>query len=1058
MAAPQIPGPPPLPLVDAVLGGGGTSLADSVVGGPAAMPVPAPVPGVPDPAALELQRPRPTIHDGRAWINIGGEMFSVAPEQAEAAIAENPLSRFATPDEVDRRLAEKEQEGFIGGAKATGAALAEGLYSGLMVVPRGIASLGYAATGDEAYADVARAMGSENLFPQIGGTIEYYTGGGEAGEEAERSAIERARDAQRREWSNLTTIAESVGLIGGSALTALGGGAAVGGAARGLGIGSQALRTASAAELAFGGGIARQAAIAGAEGVLQGASMPFDDGGTPTQREILESALIGGALSAAIGGGVAGVANRLPDTRLTRTVARPEETLEELQAKVFSKKSTADAMADDIAKQVAPDAPPAAVRDAVEAKAYYDGLDAERRARIEAEAPNPARMRAASREATQEMAAKLDADKRAAGTIHEDNWKTIKPALRPLLKDEITEAAARDWERTQNALMRATDDIESFLDEAAQKVEKVRANFAADSIDDAAAMRAGEAALSNARSSFGDMLMQKSREVPLKKSAGKAARAVRPLEPDPEFWGPFKSRIKSIETTIKKADEAFRNANDAADSYIALDQARREIAAQVNGLAKSAASDNPTIADPARILRQWAQEEYLGRLVPHLSDARIYGKQGAAQSAVNLARRDVIQSGYLGDLSTIVTKSFGEPVRVADIKQARTMLQEIDAGQRSLKQDQLLKNYSALEDMARAVRAGYELTPKQAVAVDEMIQRAQAAREIMQTVDAQSSGLREKIVRALMGNVTGAAAGGLSGALVGGPVGAALGAGVLPIIQNSIKGVVRRVAVATAGDVTEKGAKRVAQKLAPEYRQSLNAKALGLSAVGTGLIFEKTRDKSEKERRKIYEARTGALAEITSNPSRAERAVMGTIGSIADKHPTMSGLMAMGMMGRARATMSEWPGKKKITPIPSQAQTTVSMQELRKSEAFWEALTDPMSVVTDFQEGNVDYDKVRFSQKLNPGLWQLYRAAVLDQLAGLPEGMTIPASTLTQLDMVMGFGGALSPTIAPDFSKRFDAYNEQLAQQSRPRPGANLNLPAAQPTHTQKIASGGRSA
>ena len=71
----------------------------------------------------------------------------------------------------------------------------------------------------------------------------------------------------------------------------------------------------------------------------------------------------------------------------------------------------------------------------------------------------------------------------------------------------------------------------------------------------------------------------------------------------------------------------------------------------------------------------------------------------------------------------------------------------------------------------------------------------------------------------------------------------------------------------------------------------------------------------------------------------------------------------------------------------------------------------------------------------------------------------MPQTSLTQLDFLLGFNGALSPTIAPDFSKRFDAYNEQLAQQNQPKPGAaNLNLPAARPTHAQRIASGGRSA
>src|SRR5688572_27734670 len=98
MGAPQTPGTPTPPLVSAVLGSQPQNFAELAIGAP---PTAAQAP-VTTPATAELppqQQPAPLVHGGRAWINIGGDMFSVPPEQADAAIAQNPLSRFATPEE-----------------------------------------------------------------------------------------------------------------------------------------------------------------------------------------------------------------------------------------------------------------------------------------------------------------------------------------------------------------------------------------------------------------------------------------------------------------------------------------------------------------------------------------------------------------------------------------------------------------------------------------------------------------------------------------------------------------------------------------------------------------------------------------------------------------------------------------------------------------------------------------------------------------------------------------------------------------------------------------------
>lgn len=1056
MASPQIPGQPPaLPLVDKALGGGlGREPAHlDIALGTQQPEAPVTIPGQPtQTAAFAPQQPAPApiVHGGRAWINVGGEMFSVPPEQVETALAQTPLSRLATTQEVQQRLLEKEQEGFIGGATAIGKAATEGLYTGVTALPRGLAALGYAATGSEALKDFVRETAPSNIFP----TIAAASSGGLSSELTEQHAASDAeaqaraeRDAERREWANLTMVAETAGLIAGSVATALAGGAVVGGAGK-------------ASQFAFGGGALRQGALGAAEGLAQGAAQPFNDGGTATQREVLIGSLVGGLIGGAVAGGGTAIANRLSDSPISRLFAKPSDAVDQLQSKVFGRPKIADDVADDIARRVDPDAPAGAGADAVLTREFYEGLNDEVRAKIAAAGPNPKAMREAAERAVAERDAKLAAAKKTAGRIDEDNWKGIAPQYRPILKDEILEGATRDLERTHNALMRDTDAIETFLKDAPAKAEKVRANLVASQVDDAAAMQSAYSTLEDFRGSFSKALMEKSREIPLKKGAGKAARDVRPLEPDPEFWGPYKGRIKSIEYTIKKADEAFGNAKDAADAYIVLDQVRREVAAQVNGLARSATSDNPLLADPARRLQQWAKDEYLGRLVDNLGDASIWGKQGAAQSSVNLAWRDKIAANYLGDITTVVQRDFGEAVRVADPAKARELLNGIDKGQRALRRDKLTAYYDAAEDMATAIKNNYDLTPAQLKAAEGAIERARAAREIMQTVDRQSSVLTERVVKGLMSHVTGAGAGIVAGGVAGGPLGSLIGAMVLPAVQEAAKSMVRRVAIATAKGaekVGESGVRRVAKKLGDEYVQSISAKSFGVGAAGAGLarsLFDSTRNKDQRERYEIYEARKEALGQLASNPARAEESMSRVLGNMPSQRPTMAGLTSMEMMGKVRALRDEWPGTTELSPVAAKRQTTASIQDVKKSEALWEATVDPGSVFTDWQRGDLDYDKVEFSQKLYPEMWNLYRAAVMDQLSSLPADAQIDDNQLAQLDMLFGFNGSLSPDVSPAFSARVTEYAAELAQQNQPGPQRQLDLPTSRATFTQRI--GGR--
>jgi hypothetical protein len=212
--------------------------------------------------------------------------------------------------------------------------------------------------------------------------------------------------------------------------------------------------------------------------------------------------------------------------------------------------------------------------------------------------------------------------------------------------------------------------------------------------------------------------------------------------------------------------------------------------------------------------------------------------------------------------------------------------------------------------------------------------------------------------------------------------------------------------------------------------------------------------KSKAELTALYKERLEALTEnaVSSDPARIEAGLSG----LPNVPPALASVVAMDTQERMNALLKDMP--KPRQDIRGTAYDSLSSDQLRVANAMWEATTKPLSVFSDFESGAIDYDKVSYAWKQYPGLKQAAQAGLLDAVHSHlsdSERASIPDSTLTQLDYLLGFNGKLQGSVDREFSARVSKIGEEEQQQKNPG-GKPLELPGTTPTFTQRIASAGR--
>jgi hypothetical protein len=270
----------------------------------------------------------------------------------------------------------------------------------------------------------------------------------------------------------------------------------------------------------------------------------------------------------------------------------------------------------------------------------------------------------------------------------------------------------------------------------------------------------------------------------------------------------------------------------------------------------------------------------------------------------------------------------------------------------------------------------------------------------------------------------GAAASAGIGGLVGGVPGMALGYLVSRAVQPRIHNIVSTVTRVTEGGLG------VASKVAPRP-----------------LV-----DKSQREIYQDHMKRVERAAELAATGNLAE-----PLAGIAEIPPALAASVGSDMTAKIENLQAELP---RPTPnIRGKAYEVLSASDVKRSISMIEATFEPMSVFDDFQAGDLDYQKLEYTWRQNPGLKQAVQAGIVDMLTAQLDDDTkaaIPDGLLTQLDYLGGFEGSLQNSIDRQFSSAMDAIGQQAAaqQQQAAQQRGSLQLPGAKPTFTQRIAQG----
>ncbi len=207
---------------------------------------------------------------------------------------------------------------------------------------------------------------------------------------------------------------------------------------------------------------------------------------------------------------------------------------------------------------------------------------------------------------------------------------------------------------------------------------------------------------------------------------------------------------------------------------------------------------------------------------------------------------------------------------------------------------------------------------------------------------------------------------------------------------------------------------------------------------------------THKERIVEYESRLERLSQAVVAPDMEQQTA-----AISEAPVPVRAAVTQAQTQKLQTLMRDMP--KPRSDIHGTAYSSMSSEDIRRGLAMWDATMEPLSVFEDFRRGDVDYDKVSYAWKQYPGLQRLAQLGTLDMLQSqlsADELNSLPDSTLTQLDYLLGFKGGLQSSVSIQFSQRIDGVHQQIQQEQGgqpPPPNRGLTLPTSKPTMTQRI-------
>lgn len=985
--------------------------------------------------------------DGRVVLRSANGFESVPADQVQLALTE-PSTRLATPDEWSKHVTEKETSVAAEFAREASA--------------QALSTAGAVVRLPAMVSDLAGGPGADFLRETSASGIRANLAaihGAAQGEDIAASYDESRRRQQVYEelFPTARAIARGVGdTVAGAALLGPAG-AAAGGARTALGVG------------------ARTALVSGAEGAAQGAADEYRRSyleNRAVDRElVISGGLLGGVVSAAIGGVAGAGGKKLTDYfGAKRAAATAAGTADDVAAPTGARAAatTERRVAESVDELDRP---------AVELENFLSESEARVAKAVADAGPNPNAQRAAAEAAA---AAEAKQMKDIAGVdIDPKRWAdAADPAkMNPLQafihrKTLIDNGASPELTKQLDDMIVGTNEMTDLVRNAELKAEHVAKRFAADKLDETAAIASAQTAqrefggsLANAQASLDELGVGGSRTAKL-----------------------YMTRMAKLNTIASKAVEKAKN---AAEAYIARDKFRAGMYETFQQLTDSARrSGDPYDVLASRTLQPFADAEY-HKAAHSLFDESVWKTQGAFQMAKNG------QDGWVGliDADKVGLRNFaslkttdyhtGREILQADPEKIAAYLNGIDSP--SLRDAQVRNLIGKRASMVKTLRDGLDLTPAQRATADRVLAASEGALKTLDNAEKVSiilnrqarlnesekllaqggmtSRLMAGFAKAMAGDIRGAAA-----LQFGGSEAIARNVQAIRIhAQGSESRLIRGVLGAieatfgtgSPGAAANTAAKAKLVRRAEQFglldqRAETLAKRMRDQGWAVSPLFRSYAQAKPGEQREMHAARREVLADLVANPEKMQRAVEPVIAKAMTASPQMGTQLVEETIQRLNRLQAALPGESLPSLFPNAAsgkREMVSEQELRQADAYIQATIDPQSVFDDFRAGRLDYDKLRFAKEQYPEMFEVAKAIALDVFRELPADLQ--SNMATQLDFLLDFGGGLDPTLAEDFLKRQEARFQER-KKAAAAGGGQRRVPKvgqATQTYSQRLAS-----
>lgn len=532
--------------------------------------------------------------------------------------------------------------------------------------------------------------------------------------------------------------------------------------------------------------------------------------------------------------------------------------------------------------------------------------------------------------------------------------------------------------------------------------------------------------------------------------ADQARELLSELKNEPDIYS-AKGAIRQFEKIVEGYEKRLVDGGrgSASDVFSLVDDLKRTVDDQVGKFGKNITSSEQATIDKLRGFRSTVKG--------HLEDATMYGESGARQQSYNSALSEFLtaQKEFFRKFGEKVpTKGGGFKMQLSPVK-VNTLLNQIGA-QRGVAREAAIDNFL---QAGEALIGQADTTFKTAgVAFD-----AKAAQDAVAGVASQKRAAAEALeqiskLRALDNGLAflELAKGGGLGQVVAPALGTiaspSTAAKTLYRIERAAAGISKRVDAAMQSFVGRAGraAEPAAAAAGAVARSAPVASVTYLENVS--FMPKSAAAKAPTDRRDAAKQRAREIAELANDPQKmADRIAMSLTG-VDESAPGISGQAAITATKAVQHLAAKAPKNAKsvntLQPLIDDWRPTD--QEVAEFERHVRAAMEPLSVLSDLENGTLTPEAAETFRELYPQLHQMTFAKLTEKLSGMKD--KLPYADRVNLSLL--FGAPVDDSMRPDFISRTQAMWAQKPQANNGRsagnPG-NLDMASNMRSMTQRL-------